>query len=555
VTSGRGAPRPLRRTSAPAFASFSGVSVSRLLALVPSLLAVVACGSSHATTPPSGRSNGQACAQASDCASALCVSGRCAAALPGAACPSPGSVPFERGAQAGPDDAPTPPADPPCALPVRAVSPEFTGAVQELGAHAAGTALEFQVPQGTASFTLLAQEVDGSAADTVDFPIGGGDVVSAANPPGFTSVTAPGGALWFDWTAPTQADDSGALAEYAGFLAGEGQMTVPNTSRALDLVRSAGTVAPGSWRFTVTDLAHACGAAGCTAPQGSGTYDVKVLTRPGAPSATATLDLDFYFVSDDPARRDLTAEHALADPATDPVAFHFRRLVTQLGRTFSAAGLCLGRVRVHDVPGWARTEFHDLDIDTSGPCSPMSRLSTLAVEGSGIHLFLVDSLVTAGGTSGATVVGIDGSIPGPSAVPGTVGSGAAVVLADFQQEIVPGACQGGLRIDACGTDRVAYVAAHEAGHWLGLFHTSESSGTLFDPLADTARCECSKCAPPNQRDACAKGSVSLFSSSCASDPCGGAANLMFWLVDPHYARGELTPEQGEVMRYNPASRP
>jgi hypothetical protein len=532
------------------------VSLSRL-GLAGLLAALLACGSSKATTPPSGRSDGKACAQASDCRSALCVSGRCAAALPGGACRSPDSVPFERGAQAGPDAAPDPPGDPPCALPVRAVSPEFTGAVQELGAHAAGTELEFQVPQGTTSFTLLAQEVDGSAPDTVDFPVGGGDVVSAANPPGFTSVTAPGGALWFDWTAPTQADDSGALAEYAGFLAGEGQLTVPNTSRALDLVRSAGTVAPGTWRFAVTDLAHGCGAGGCTAPEGSGTgvYDVKVLTRPGAPSATATLDLDFYFVSDDPDRRDLNAEHALADPATDPVAFHFRRLVIQLGRIFSASGLCLGRVRVHDVPGWARAAFHDLDIDTRGPCSPMSRLSALAVEGSGIHLFLVDSLVTAGATSGATIVGIDGSIPGPSAVPGTVGSGAAVVLADFGKETVSGACQGGLRVDACGTDRVAYVAAHEAAHWLGLYHTSESTGTLFDPLADTPRCECSKCAPPNQRDACAKGSVSLFSSSCATDACGGAANLMFWLVDPHFSRGELTPEQGEVMRYNPASRP
>lgn len=523
------------------------------------LLALLACGPGGDRSP-AGRSDGAACARASECRSALCVAGRCEAALPAGACRLPGSPVIERGAVAGAGDAsPDGPANPPCAWPVRGVATGFTGGVQELGRHRVGTPLAFEVAPGTTSFTLLAQEVEGSAADAVTFPVTPDHVVPSSNPPGFTGVTAPGGTPFFDWAAAPPPDPAGALAEFTGFLSGAAAMTVPNTSRSLDLFRSGGSVTPGTWRFTLTDLAHDCGAQGCTPPEGSGdgVYDVKVLTRPGPPSATATLDLDFYFVSDDPERRDLTAEHALADPAKDPVAFHFRRLVARMGEIFAGAGICLGRVRVHDVPGWARNAFHDLDIDESGPCSPMSRLSALAVEGSGIHVFLVDALVTSGGTGGATIVGIDGSIPGPSAVPGTVGSGAAVVLADFGREAIRGACEGSMRLDACGTDKVAYVAAHEAGHWLGLYHTSEATGTLFDPLADTPTCECSACATPNQRPSCARGDVSLFSGSCASqgETCGGARNLMFWLVDPSHSMGDLSPEQGEVMRYNPASRP
>ena len=32
------------------------------------------------------------------------------------------------------------------------------------------------------------------------------------------------------------------------------------------------------------------------------------------------------------------------------------------------------------------------------------------------------------------------------------------------------------------------TVAHEMGHWLGLFHTTEAAGSSFDPLSDTAQC-------------------------------------------------------------------
>ncbi len=50
--------------------------------------------------------------------------------------------------------------------------------------------------------------------------------------------------------------------------------------------------------------------------------------------------------------------------------------------------------------------------------------------------------------------------------------------------------------------------------------------------------------------------MKLFSEACSGRVagCGGADNLMFWLVDPTHSAGALSPEQGEVMRSNPAVR-
>ena len=40
----------------------------------------------------------------------------------------------------------------------------------------------------------------------------------------------------------------------------------------------------------------------------------------------------------------------------------------------------------------------------------------------------------------------------------------------------------------CGADQVAYIAAHESGHYLGLYHTTEANAGIFDPLGDTPQC-------------------------------------------------------------------
>ena len=107
----------------------------------------------------------------------------------------------------------------------------------------------------------------------------------------------------------------------------------------------------------------------------------------------------------------------------------------------------------------------------------------------------------------------------------------------------------------CGADLVAYIAAHEGGHWLGLYHTTESLGDAFDPLADTAKCPCDTCVPLADRKQCTNPDPTLPSpvtgANCIkSASCGGGENLMFWLLDDT-STGALTCEQGAVMRANP----
>ena len=58
---------------------------------------------------------------------------------------------------------------------------------------------------------------------------------------------------------------------------------------------------------------------------------------------------------------------------------------------------------------------------------------------------------------------------------------------------------------------------HEMGHFLGLYHTSESSGKIFDPISDTAECQ----APTYDTDS---------SNTITAEECNqvDGSNVMFW---------------------------
>jgi len=157
---------------------------------------------------------------------------------------------------------------------------------------------------------------------------------------------------------------------------------------------------------------------------------------------------------------------------------------------------------------------------------------------------------------------VDGTIPGPSSVGGTVASGAAVSTEDLRFN--RSACTGDApvfvdpvtRSVGCGADEVAFVAAHEMGHFLGLYHTTEQDGLEFDTLGDTPRCPCDACKlAPGERCADATSSSAplhvMTTVECTrNDACGGGDNLMFWLFGSA-AQGVLTPEQQQVIRANP----
>ena len=92
------------------------------------------------------------------------------------------------------------------------------------------------------------------------------------------------------------------------------------------------------------------------------------------------------------------------------------------------------------------------------------------------------------------------------------------------------------------------TVAHEMGHWLGLFHTSEAAGASFDPLSDTAQC-------PISLDGDSDGKV--YAEECEGY---GADNLMFWTAwsSSSQAAGKkqenLSSEQQYILKYSPIAR-
>ena len=93
------------------------------------------------------------------------------------------------------------------------------------------------------------------------------------------------------------------------------------------------------------------------------------------------------------------------------------------------------------------------------------------------------------------------------------------------------------------------TAAHEMGHQLGLFHTTERGGTMFDIISDTA--ECTK----SNRDISGDGQMSA--EEC--DGYGGE-NVMFWTTWSSSSRSAgkkqetLSSHQQHVLKYSPLAK-
>jgi hypothetical protein len=439
-----------------------------------------------------------------------------------------------------------------CTLPTPQPSALPAPRVIPLGVHAVGETVAFEVPAGTGGVTLLSQGAEPAAAPFVTYQ--GVRIENTVVP---LTVTA-GGTLYFDdrvvppddpatWGGP---DGIGAI--YFGASAPwTGTMTVPNTSQMLKHVQDGGGVPSGTWSVVVGDFAAECRAIGsptCVVGDGvtaypPGRYDVQAFLKPGPVAATGTLDLAFVLV---------TEALDAASAATDPSVVRMREtLATYLGR----AGLSLGAVTFADASPEVKARYAlGVNADDSSPCGDVATILRLAAPGNVMSLFLVSSFTSA---DPGTVLGIDGTIPGPASVGGTVASGALASAEDLHTGA--SACGGLPNPQACGADETAYIVAHEMGHFLGLYHDTEWTGTLFDPVKDTPTCPCSACAttPGN----CLSGNVgattyAMSTTDCTkqltnpASVCGGGDNLMFWALGARSA-ATVTAEQAAIARANP----
>ncbi len=188
----------------------------------------------------------------------------------------------------------------------------------------------------------------------------------------------------------------------------------------------------------------------------------------------------------------------------------------------------------------------DLSSDTGLVTGSLTKLyvSSSAIQSSdSLNLFLTASESEVGG-----VLGISAGIPG---VPGLTGTKKSGMIVFIEAHRSTGAA--GTVLSAADQTFLGDTMAHEAGHFLGLFHTNErggfnasstSSTYQKDAISDTPYCLYT-------RDTNSNGVVDISECNLTGFTNSGALNLMFWSGDGVTAQTQLTGEQGWILRNYP----
>lgn len=460
-----------------------------------------------------------------------------------------------------------------CKNPIGTSEAQSPDTVQHFANQRVGTVVTFDVPANTASITVVEQAV--SAPDSITYQAAGQSAQTLENTAVPYFVRDPSGTKIYDDNPSTPVsslppnDIANLTAFFATSAPATGTLTIPNTSGGLRLVTSGLT--PGKWQLEVSDYAYECSpafqqapGASCSGGSDASTYDVTVITKPlagaGGIPASGTLDVVVYFATTIATSTSLAPlSAATANAGADPDLKRMEQTLKSL--LHDNGGITVRSVTYVDLPADVQAKYQTgIDVDKTGGCSPIADLFRFGVGGNTLNIFFVSSFTASNLPSGNSVVGLDGTIPGPATVGGSAGSGAAVATHDLRDDR---RCGNAPDYYNCGPDTTAYIIAHEAGHFLGLYHVTESDGTQFDPLLDTPMCPCATCA--SNPSTCAQSASSSSSnpyqmtiSDCtkaATNPdgtlmCGGGANLMFWRLESGSV-GTLSAEQQQVIRANP----
>ncbi len=199
------------------------------------------------------------------------------------------------------------------------------------------------------------------------------------------------------------------------------------------------------------------------------------------------------------------------NPLLDGGLAHMRGL-------FARAGLEVAPPTIIELRDYEAARYARIHLDSESLDMRMLLRRSAEAPEDGVNIFVVDE-ITAG--AGFTIFGVAAGIPGTS----ERGSERSGVLAS------------NVILDSRMFDErfVGRVLAHEIGHFLGLYHTTEASGA-HDQIADTPACPGYGYQAPTRKNCLA----------------ADGNNLMFWEGDTFgdkeiAASGSLTPGQSFVM--------
>lgn len=195
-------------------------------------------------------------------------------------------------------------------------------------------------------------------------------------------------------------------------------------------------------------------------------------------------------------------------------------LLTEFKRLMGKSGVAVGPFRIYLLTGPAPERLTYFDYNDDSYYQDLLSMSSMA-DDDYLNFFLVRSI------SGFGILGLAPHVNGP-AQNGQWDSG--VLINTF----------GGLPYMSSGDIlNQGATMAHEAGHFLGLWHTTEQNGQKFDSLSDTPECQ------RENYDFNKDGIVSSTECQSVDGP-----NLMFW-SDASYPQETLSDMQNDVLFTHP----
>ncbi|MFW5967958.1 MAG: hypothetical protein ACOCV2_10585 [Persicimonas sp.] len=196
---------------------------------------------------------------------------------------------------------------------------------------------------------------------------------------------------------------------------------------------------------------------------------------------------------------------------------------------YEQADVEIGEIEFRDIEGDDREAYRVVRSEEE-----LSELVALSERPEGgedaalsANVFFVESMQLDSGFGGVQsgAIGISLGLPGPAGLHGTSSSG-VVFTSEYMGEEE---AESSLGDTVDGNDLTGIVLAHELGHYLGLFHTSEQFGQGYDPIDDTPECE------------------SGFPTQCPD-----LGNLMFPMAGADHT--EVTEGQSHVIQANPLTK-